>query len=1549
MSDDDDSDPKLKALFQQVKSKPVSTEEMSLECTQLLARLRQIPEAVRSEQTAVGLDEFSALPFQQIGQYELLERIAGGGMGEVFKARQQKLGNLVAIKLLYRDRVTDRQLLDRFEQEMRAVGRLNHENIVKPLYADEQNGVPYLVMEYVAGRTLTDLLEEYTAVGKPFPIELACESIRQAAIGLDHAHQHGIIHRDIKPSNLMLTGVSGSLSVGSGQPANGLRTTDNKPTLKILDLGLARLCELPTNDERPPDHRLTHEGQVMGTPAYMSPEQASGHVNQLGPVSDVYSLGATFYELLSGTPPFTGFAGEILVKIQSQEPQPLRSIAPHVPRDLETICQTAMQKEPSRRYVSAAALAEDVRRFVSGEAILARRQSLFGRAWHRACRRPLAVSLSLVTMVTLAVGALFLVRGHQQRQIADLVSSVDREIDAGFWSDESLAAIEEKISRLHELSSELASQAQFRLTQQIGKSIEADLKAPVLSEGKLADIRQTVERLARRNAEQGEALLNGYQRRLTSWQVSADWSHPHAGWEQIVDSSKVRRSESGLIVDQDEADDRSRLVLTQIPSQGSVRWSVQFDSAWDQGGSLGLAIDAQAGHLARPSAISISPDGKFLATGDERGEVFLWNVQSGECLAKFPLRDQPINWLAFRAGNRSLVVCDGKITVLDFTTRLPSSGQPELPDGCTAAAISNDGELLAACDANGGVHLWNFLTEKSAGNLATSRSDVMRMAFSADRTLLAVGHHTGLVQIYQIADHHRVAVIDSDKRSLAALAFSPDAKTLAVARRDTPDIEFWDLPSATLRKNSSKESQPASSILFLNDGLHAITLEGVSLVTVHDPIGNRLAQRKVIGAIGYTIGIPRLAVLSPDGTALFVVNEHGQIFRVAGRSPPTALAGTQGYFFRVVPSKVTSTMDPPFPQTQSRRLVELRKSGGRLAVEIWRNQTRLRSVEYPISRFAEGPLQLTAIKSGDRLRFEVGELPPVEFLDTTPTRHRAGEFGIEWPIQARLVSLRAERKTQAESSSPLEQGDASFANGDFSSALTAYLGQAREYVDAETGQRARYSAALCLLSLGRDKEAEETLTQLAGEADTRWSAMAAMQLWVRLVRKKRFTESDVYFEGLSTRFQNAQLAELIPNELRDELVQGHLLEAKGIRLFQPDKNLVARCERAIAIADLLRGTETTAIKDWTPQISLVRACRAVGDEAKALRIAQQIFQEQEDVANPTALAEYCWMLRLAKRYEDALRVADRNLAKPPVNKAIAQAGYPQLILERARTLALLDRWEEAEQALENLPWNIVPEEMEWDYPSYCALRGFFRARRGDEDGAMQAWKDGLQREWLDPKFGFRCVDGLILASLTNVLTDADAEEFVRKILIGAGDDATSLGAEAQIVQTAISVKSLSSAMRTMFRSPRGREASRQFVFRELAFAELLNLPPRLLANALICQGAFGDQLSKDQDELVWQVSSEFSQKVRDSSISNAQIVQLGLAWKGVTNFLGWGGIAQSLEAKQRGQVAYVLGHRYLRLKQTEDAVKMFREAVQFADDSGVVRRLAQTELNQLNK
>ena len=419
MSDDDDSDPKLKALLQQFKSVPVSTEELSLDCTQLLERLRQIPKDIPSEQTAVALEDFSTLPFQQIGQYELLERIAGGGMGEVFKARQQKLGNLVAIKLLYRDRVTDRQLLDRFEQEMRAVGRLNHEHIVKPLYADEQNGVPYLVMEYVEGKTLAALLEEYTAAGKPFPIELACESIRQAAIGLGHAHQHGIIHRDIKPSNLMLAGVSGSLSVVSGQPANGLPTTDNKPTLKILDLGLARLNDPASDDKQSRKADLTREGQVMGTPDYMAPEQLENS-RLVDARTDVYALGATLFKLLTGRAPYADAGdGSLTAKLMAIASQPcptVKQFRSDVPAELDALVRQMLSKSPNDRPQTAMQVAEAMRPFASdgGWVLLpvdptrrARVPILQSRRWSNSVRLMMAVvALGLCVALGLMIRSL---------------------------------------------------------------------------------------------------------------------------------------------------------------------------------------------------------------------------------------------------------------------------------------------------------------------------------------------------------------------------------------------------------------------------------------------------------------------------------------------------------------------------------------------------------------------------------------------------------------------------------------------------------------------------------------------------------------------------------------------------------------------------------------------------------------------------------------------------------------------------------------------------------------------------------------------------------------------------------------------------------------------------------------------------------------------------------------------------------------------------------------------------------------------------------------
>src|SRR6516165_8352429 len=218
-----------------------------------------------------------------LGSYVLLERLGEGGMGHVFKARNWKLGQIVALKVLRKDRLADPQMVNRFQREIRLAGQLDHPNIVRALDAGEEGGAYFFVMEYVEGVDLAKRLKQQG----PLPVDAACDYVRQAALGLQHAHERGLIHRDIKPANLLLTGGTGP------QPA----------IIKLLDLGLARLQR---KGEADLTAVLTPVGAVtMGTPDYLAPEQAIDfhHVDIR---ADIYGLGCTLFYLLTGQPPFPG-------------------------------------------------------------------------------------------------------------------------------------------------------------------------------------------------------------------------------------------------------------------------------------------------------------------------------------------------------------------------------------------------------------------------------------------------------------------------------------------------------------------------------------------------------------------------------------------------------------------------------------------------------------------------------------------------------------------------------------------------------------------------------------------------------------------------------------------------------------------------------------------------------------------------------------------------------------------------------------------------------------------------------------------------------------------------------------------------------------------------------------------------------------------------------------------------------------------------------------------------------------------------------------------
>jgi tetratricopeptide (TPR) repeat protein/predicted Ser/Thr protein kinase len=331
-----------------------------------------------------------APPAQTVAGYEILGVLGRGGMGVVYKARQQGLNRVVALKTLLAGAHGGADELARFRIEAEAVARLQHPNIVQVYEVSEREGQPYLAMEFVDGGGLDKKLD-----GTPQPPRQAAELMVALARAMHYAHQRGILHRDLKPANVLLT-------------------TDGTP--KITDFGLAKRLEQ--------DKGQTRTGAIMGTPSYMAPEQAEGKTKHLGPAADVYSLGAVLYDLLTGRPPFRGETVlDTLEQVRTVEPVRPSRLQPRLPPDLETICLRCLAKEPGKRYGSAGELADDLDRYLAGEPIKARPTPAWERAWKWARRRPAAAALAAVSalvVLSLAVGGpLWAEREHQLRGQAE--------------------------------------------------------------------------------------------------------------------------------------------------------------------------------------------------------------------------------------------------------------------------------------------------------------------------------------------------------------------------------------------------------------------------------------------------------------------------------------------------------------------------------------------------------------------------------------------------------------------------------------------------------------------------------------------------------------------------------------------------------------------------------------------------------------------------------------------------------------------------------------------------------------------------------------------------------------------------------------------------------------------------------------------------------------------------------------------------------------------------------------------------------------------------
>lgn len=503
-----------------------------------------------------------------IGEYELLEPIGEGGMGQVFRAKQRRLNRTVAVKMILSGHFASAEEVQRFYSEAQAAAQLEHVGIVPVFEVNEFEGRHYYSMAYIEGKSLQDLISK----GPLKPAE-AAELIRQIADAVHYAHSRGVIHRDLKPRNILVS--------QAGRPM-------------VLDFGLAKRMNA--------DSDLTHTGQILGTPSYMPPEQAAGKVRQIGPASDVYSLGAVFYTLLCGRPPFQSESTiETIKQVLERPPAAPRLLNASIPLDLETICLKCLEKSPGNRFSSAAELAAELDRFLHGEPIHSRPISTLQRAFRWCSRNSSLVGVSLLLFLLCLAGgatAYFRTQLQAENQINRLAHEIRQQL-AAFEAEPSLELllnIDNQLKQLRERRPPLAKVAQSDVNQVLASFLQRRAQGTPLESAELSNFEPFLTYLSLHDRQQSSELQTLLRSRVSDWRQVAAWTMGQSQLPPALNVPQVQLQDGQLVCTPTILPSFGKAVcLLKSSSQGRGDIEVTFAPGWERSLPIGLVVDGQQG------------------------------------------------------------------------------------------------------------------------------------------------------------------------------------------------------------------------------------------------------------------------------------------------------------------------------------------------------------------------------------------------------------------------------------------------------------------------------------------------------------------------------------------------------------------------------------------------------------------------------------------------------------------------------------------------------------------------------------------------------------------------------------------------------------------------------------------------------------------------------------------------------------------------------------------------------------------------------------------